>query len=126
VPLSDAAMAVLEAMQKVRTGDFVFPGPRNGHTLHERAMLDLLNRLSADTKVTVHGFRSAFSDWVTETTSFTREERELALAHAVGTATELAYRRGTMFEKRRALAEAWARYLGSESEVVTLPQRVVG
>jgi integrase len=127
VPLSAAAMAVLEAMQKVRTGDFVFAGPRNGRTLHERSMLGLLNRLSADTKITVHGFRSAFSDWVTETTSFTREEREMALAHAVGNATELAYRRTDLFAKRRALAEAWARFLGGASaEVVTLPQRAAG
>jgi hypothetical protein len=34
----------------------------------------------------------------------------MALAHAVGDKVEAAYRRGDMFEKRRQLAEAWARY----------------
>ena len=34
----------------------------------------------------------------------------MALAHAVGDKVEAAYRRGDLFEKRRQLAEAWARY----------------
>jgi len=34
----------------------------------------------------------------------------MALAHSVGDKVEAAYRRGDMFEKRRQLAEAWARY----------------
>ena len=34
----------------------------------------------------------------------------MALAHAVGDKVEAAYRRGDLFEKRRNLAEAWARY----------------
>jgi hypothetical protein len=36
----------------------------------------------------------------------------MALAHRVGSATELAYRRGDLLAKRRALAEAWAKFLG--------------
>jgi integrase len=124
VALSPAALAVLDQMAAVRTSDYVFPGPRNGHTLHERSMLDLLNRLSPDTKATVHGFRSAFTDWAVERTNFPREVRELALAHAVGDKVEQAYRRSDMFQKRRALAEAWARFLGGEkAQVVALPQR---
>jgi integrase len=120
-------MAVLAAMQQVRTGEFVFPGARAGGRLHERVMLDLLKRLLPGSGVTVHGFRSAFSDWVSETTSFSVEEREMALAHAVGTAVERAYRRTDLFAKRRALAEAWARFLGGEkAQVVALPQRAAG
>jgi len=34
----------------------------------------------------------------------------MALAHAVSDKVEAAYRRGDLFEKRRQLAEAWARY----------------
>jgi integrase len=59
---------------------------------------------------TVHGFRSTFSDWCTECTNFPAEARELALAHTIGNKVEAAYRRGDLFEKRRQLAEAWARY----------------
>ena len=34
----------------------------------------------------------------------------MALAHAVGDKVEAAYRRGDLFEKRRQLAEAWAKF----------------
>jgi integrase len=68
----------------------------------------LMRRLKAD--ATVHGFRSAFRDWAGEETSFPREIAEQALAHAVGDATERAYRRGDALERRRKLMEAWATY----------------
>ena len=43
-------------------------------------------------------------------TNYPRDVAEMALAHVVGDKTEAAYRRGDMFEKRRRLAEDWARY----------------
>jgi hypothetical protein len=46
---------------------------------------------------------------------------EAALAHVVGDATEAAYRRGDLFERRRELMQAWASYLaGPATNVVTL------
>jgi hypothetical protein len=36
----------------------------------------------------------------------------MALAHTIGNAVEAAYRRGDLFEKRRALMNEWARYSG--------------
>jgi integrase len=65
---------------------------------------------------TVHGFRSSFADWCAEQTDFPSEVREMALAHAVGDRVEAAYRRGDLFEKRRQLAEAWARFCQGETE----------
>ena len=61
--------------------------------------------------VTVHGFRSAFRDWAAEETSTPREIAEAALAHAVGDATERAYRRGDALAKRRVLMDQWSAYL---------------
>ena len=58
----------------------------------------------------LHGFRSAFRDWVGERTHFPREIAEAALAHVVGDATERAYRRGDALEKRRELMNAWAAF----------------
>jgi integrase len=52
-------------------------------------------------KSTVHGFRSTFRDWAAERTNFPREACEMALAHIISDATEAAYRRGDLFEKRR-------------------------
>ena len=61
--------------------------------------------------VTVHGFRSAFRDWAAEETDTPREIAEAALAHAVGDATERAYRRGDALAKRRVLMDQWSAYL---------------
>lgn len=36
---------------------------------------------------------------------------EVALAHRISSAVEAAYRRGDMFEKRRAMMAAWAGFL---------------
>ena len=62
---------------------------------------------------TVHGFRSAFSTWAHEQTAHSSHTIEMCLAHAVGTEAEKAYRRTDLFEKRRKLMEAWARYVTS-------------
>jgi integrase len=59
---------------------------------------------------TTHGMRSTFRDWAGDCTSFPREIAEMALAHAVGDDTEVAYRRSTALAKRRELMKAWADY----------------
>ena len=125
VPLSSAAMAVLERMAKVRESKFVFPGTGRA-VLSEMAMLAVLKRMGRD-GLTVHGFRSTFRDWATECTNFANEMVEMALAHAVGDKVEAAYRRGDMFDKRRKLMDAWAAYCAKSavpiSEVVPLRTR---
>ena len=67
-----------------------------------------LRRLRVD--VTTHGFRSLFRDWAAEQTDFSSEVVEMALAHAIGSKVEAAYRRGDLFEKRRRLMEAWEEF----------------
>ena len=62
---------------------------------------------------TVHGFRSAFSDWAHEQTAHSNHAIELSLAHSIGTEVEKAYRRGDLIEKRRQLMEQWAAYCTS-------------
>ena len=90
-------------------------------------MTMLLRRMDRG-DLTVHGFRSTFSDWVAEQTNFPAEVREMALAHAVGDKVEAAYRRGDLFGKRRQLAEAWARSCdGSDTrKVLRLRRRTTG
>jgi integrase len=83
----------------------------------------MLLRRMGRADVTTHGFRSAFSDWCAERTAFSSEVREMALAHAVGDKVEAAYRRGDLFQKRRQLADAWAKYCTTSpksAEVVPL------
>jgi integrase len=111
VPLSDAAIAALKRVARVRENDRVFPGDRQA-ALGERTLKRLLQAVGRG-GVTVHGFRSTFRDWVAEQTTFPGEVAEMALAHAVSDKTEAAYRRGDMFEKRRQLMNAWAEYCGA-------------
>ena len=85
----------------------VFPGPRRALPMSNMTMLMLLRRMTRN-DLTVHGFRSTFSDWAAERTAYPREVVEMALAHAVENKVEAAYRRGDLFEKRRKLMETWA------------------
>jgi integrase len=110
VPLSDAAIAILDRMSAIRTSEFIFPGATAGKPLSGRAMFLLIDRTMRRPGVTVHGFRSTFSDWCTEQTNFSTEARELAMAHTVGSKVEAAYRRGDLFERRRQLMSAWAQF----------------
>src|SRR4029453_10216816 len=109
VPLSPAAMDLLRKMEKTRDGTFIFPGGNKGKPLSNMAMAKTLERMSRS-DITVHGFRSTFKDWASECTTYPREVSEMALAHAIPNAVEAAYRRGDLFEKRRALMIDWARY----------------
>ena len=63
------------------------------------------------TGVTVHGFRSAFTDWAAEATDVPKEVVEKALARKLTNRVEAAYRRTDFFEKRRDLMARWAAYL---------------
>jgi len=107
VPLCDRAIAILEEMKLCRRNEFVFPSERR-ENLGESPMRELLKRLGY--KATIHGMRSAFRDWTAERTNFPREVCEAALAHAIPSAVEAAYRRTDLFEKRRRLTDAWAEY----------------
>ena len=109
VPLSEATIEVLDAMKTIRHGDCVFPGGRAGRPISNMAMLMLLRRMGRG-DLTAHGFRSSFRDWAAERTGFPTEVAEMALAHAVGDKVEAAYRRGDLFQKRRQLMDAWARF----------------
>jgi integrase len=109
VPLSVAAMGVLEQMKEIRESEFVFAGGKRGKPLSNMAMLAVLKRMGRG-DLTTHGFRSTFRDWAAECTNFPREVVEMALAHSIESKVEAAYRRGDLFQKRRQLMEAWARF----------------
>ncbi|MEY3664225.1 MAG: hypothetical protein RLZZ153_407 [Pseudomonadota bacterium] len=76
-----------------------------GKALSNMAMLMLLRRMGKS--VTVHGFRSAFRDWVSEETTHSPEVAEKALAHTIPSKVEAAYRRGDLMEPRRRLMADW-------------------
>jgi integrase len=124
VPLSPSGIMILQEMQAIGAGEFVFPSARSGKPISDMAMTMALRRMGRR-NLTVHGFRSSFRDWAAERTNFPREAAEMALAHTVSDKVEAAYRRGDLFEKRRQLMAAWARYCAtapSSVQVIALAQ----
>ncbi len=117
IPLSDAAVTLLRGVHRLDRNPFVFPGARKGQPLSNMAMLEMLRGMRPDERFTVHGFRSAFRDWITETTLHPDSIAEQALAHTIDNQVERAYRRGDAFDRRRDLMQQWADYLliGSEA-----------
>ena len=114
VPLSPRAVEIVSAIQALGRPRFLFPGPKPKAPLSSMAMAMLLRRMKSD--VTVHGFRSTFRDWASETTSFPHEVCEMALAHTIANKAEAAYRRGDLFDKRRRLMDSWAGYCASSGK----------
>ncbi len=112
VPLSGAALAVLERVRGLSDG-LVFPSIRAGRKLSDMTLAAALKRL--EVPVTVHGMRSTFRDWCEEMTGFPHEVKEAALAHTVRNRVEAAYRRTDLFDKRRTLMDQWGRFCLSAS-----------
>ena len=124
VPLSQRALAVLEEARRLGSGrGLVFPS-RKRKPLSNMAFNMLLRRLDVGDAVP-HGFRSTFKDWTLEETSFPWAVVEAALAHTLGSATESAYTRSDLFDRRRELMEAWARHCewgGVATTAAVLPE----
>lgn len=109
VPLSVAAIDLLSNLHKIDGNPYVFPGMKRNKPLSDMAMLEMLRGMRDG--VTVHGFRSTFRDWASETTLHPDTIIEMALAHTIKNKTERAYRRGDAFERRKALMQQWCDYL---------------
>ena len=122
VPLSERAVAIVNALNETRVSEYVFPGRRK-QPLSQMAMAMLLRDLAPG--VTVHGFRSSFRDWCGDKTNFPRDVAEMALAHTIGSKTEQAYRRNNALVKRRLMMAQWSDWCGGvhEGNVVPLVKR---
>jgi len=105
VPLSDAAMGVLEAMPVIRQDVRIFPIGADGM---RRCLRDIRPG------VTPHGFRSTFRSWAGGCTTHPRDVCEQALGHSVGSAVEQAYQRDALIAKRAVLMADWADFCASD------------
>ncbi len=113
VPLTDEMLAILEPLRAMDS-EFVFEGQKRHHPLSNMSMLMLLRRMKVE-GVTVHGFRSTFRDWASESANALWEVAEMSLAHKVGSEVERAYARSDLLDKRRVLMERWSKYVSGDS-----------
>ncbi len=114
VPLSGAAVKLLEGLPRMAGTELVFPAIRGGE-LSDATMSQLMRRMGykdAAGRVCVpHGLRSTFRDWAGERSSYPRDVVEAALAHVRGDKTEAAYFRSDLFDKRRRMMAEWATFV---------------
>ncbi|WP_374763259.1 tyrosine-type recombinase/integrase [Yunchengibacter salinarum] len=124
VPLSDAAVALLQSLPRMDGNPLVFPAPRGG-VMTDMTMAAVVKRMhqtaidaggegwtdpTTGRPVTVHGFRSTFKDWARNRTSYPDEISELALAHVNNDATRAAYARDELLAQRARLMGDWATF----------------
>ena len=107
VPLTDAAMGLINSMEPGAPDALLFAGPK-GDIPSNNFLSALLKRM--DQPATAHGFRSTFKDWARERTAYADEVSELALAHVNSDATRAAYARSDLLDKRRQLMGHWEQY----------------
>lgn len=122
VPLSDTAMAILDAQPRREGVEYVFPAPREG-MLSDMTLSATMRRmhaseLAAERKgwldpvtnkpAVPHGLRASFKGWARRKTTYEGDLSEVALAHKVGSDAQVAYDRDDMVERRRDMMADWA------------------
>lgn len=118
IPLSKEAVAILARMSEARISEYVFPNLANGKHLSQAGMSSILNRLNKNgewldkqgRKISTHGFRSTFRDYIADKTTFDGAMAEHALAHKIPDAAVAAYQRSTMVDKRRVMMQLYSDY----------------
>lgn len=120
VPLSEAAIAILNDQSRIEGTSYIFPGVRQGRPMSNMALLQLMRGMGYGVggnrgNYVPHGFRSSFRDWSSEVSNYPRDVAEMALAHVIENKVEAAYRRGDLFDKRREMMQTWADYLADNA-----------
>lgn len=111
VPLAPPSISILKRRWPLRVDDRGLVFSTHGtKPLSDMTLTKVLRDLGYPA-ITVHGFRSSFTDWAAERTKFPKEVVDKALAHKLPDKIEAAYRRTDFFEKRRKLMAAWAKFL---------------
>jgi integrase len=132
VPLNSVALGVLERMRGRSSSRYVF-AKSGGGPIAEGDITNLIRRLrrrhpdwrdpDSGEPFTVHGFRATFRTWAEDKRREDDALAELCLGHKVHGEVAARYIRTGLVEERRALLDAWSRYLRSESvKVITLRQ----
>lgn len=129
VPLSSAAIALLEALPRIAGNELVFPsqsGKEMSNMTLGKVIKDMNEREAKagrvgwvdpdqdNAPIVPHGFRATLANWGADYAEVEDEIAERSLAHTVGTDVSRRYKRTHMLERRRAFLELWASYCNGE------------
>lgn len=108
VPLSAAAVAMLGRR-----------GADDAPLFEVSSQNSMLNTLKANggNGFTVHGFRSSFSDWVIDATSYGADLADMCIAHLTRGKVRAAYQRSPQLAKRREIIREWSRFITKDMRV---------
>nr|WP_286193641.1 site-specific integrase [Boseongicola sp. H5] len=127
VPLTDEAVALLNAMPRLARSPYVFFAKQGG-MLSDMTLSAVMRRMQeseveagrpgylderSGRAAVPHGLRSTFRDWAAEQ-GYDHILAELALAHRVGSDVERAYRRTDMLSRRRDMLKDWHKFLAGD------------
>ena len=124
VPLATQVTAMLKSLP--RSGELIFPSQKEygKHVpMLDKAPRHVIKRIPGGEGLTLHGFRSAFRQYLGEKTGTARDIAEYCLAHAIGeNLVERAYLDGALFlDQRRVAMQAWADYATGTVPANVLP-----
>lgn len=119
VHLSGRAVEILQG-QKGLDALVVFPSMMApGEPMSNGAMLAVLTRMDMRSRTTVHGLcRASFSTWAYDTAAARPDVIEACLAHREADKVKAAYNRAQFTDERRALMDAWGKFLATPSATV--------
>jgi integrase len=127
VALTSESVILLRSLPRVENCSLVFPSTK-GKQLSDMTISATMRRMHEEDiryggrgyfdpqvkrPAVPHALRSTFRDWAAER-GYDRDMAEIQLAHTVGDASERSYRRTDMIDRRRAMMEAWGRFLRGE------------
>lgn len=117
VPLNRRAKEILDYLKTIRVNSYLFPSSlHKERALSNMALLSMMRKMPKYADFVPHGFRSTFRDWAAETTEYSNETVELALAHTIQNKVEAAYRRQDQLEKRVCLMSDWEGFIEKRME----------
>lgn len=109
VPLSPAALAVIEKCRPGVRDGFLFPASKHGGNagpISAAGIEKAMNVLGEAGRP--HGLRTSFRTWVQDTEAATYDVAETALGHTIGGKVERSYARSDLLDRRRDLMDRWA------------------
>ena len=121
VPLSEQAFAILQTRLDVLKGaanpnGYIFTSTKDDK-INDSALNNIVVKLGYEAVADLHGFRSTFKDWASESMDFSDELTEQVLAHVVPS-DKRPYRRGVMFKKRVKVMQEWADFAEIEQSAL--------